>query len=317
MPAEMLTSSDDSIEKGSGIFYFGYGAIVNSVSRARRGVETLNEKPATLQDYQLTFAYGGAANILRKRGWSVHGVVMECKTAKDWELLKEFDAGYDCLDVDVYPYDGDADKPVRAHAFVMALDESENAELPTTKLPQERYIRIIAAGMRHYGVDDEYIDYSILNVPYIPNRKPKDYLSFPQKISGRGKLKMISYKEYERKAKKNTWFLIGNRIIQLGEHDPNSNFIQMLMARVIGKPDATFVTLQTLFDPDLPLCESPDDIQPLHIAWAENQMVDTFEQAELAAMTVGLVNGSAASSARDSSVSRLSETMKRFSIIKK
>jgi hypothetical protein len=32
---------------------------------------------------------------------------------------------------------------------------------------------------------------------------------------------------------------------------------------------------------------------------------------------VGLVNGSAASSARDSSVSRLSETMKRFSIIKK
>jgi hypothetical protein len=219
--------------------------------------------------------------------------------------------------VDVYPYDGDADKPVRAHAFVMALDESENAELPTTKLPQERYTRIIAAGMRHYGVDDEYIDYSILNVPYIPNRKPKDYLSFPQKISGRGKLKMISYKEYERKAKKNTWFLIGNRIIQLGEHDPNSNFIQMLMARVIGKPDATFVTLQTLFDPDLPLCESPDDIQPLHIAWAENQMVDTFEQAELAAMTVGLVNGSAASSARDSSVSRLSETMKRFSIIKK
>jgi hypothetical protein len=88
------------------------------------------------------------------------------------------------------------------------------------------------------------------------------------------------------------------------------------MARVIGKPDATFVTLQTLFDPDLPLCESPDDIQPLHIAWAENQMVDTFEQAELAAMTVGLVKGSAASSARDSSVSRLSETMKRFSIIK-
>jgi hypothetical protein len=169
--------------------------------------------------------------------------------------------------------------------------------------------------MRHYGVDDEYIDYSILNVPYIPNRKPKDYLSFPQKISGRGKLKVISYKEYERKAKKNAWFLIGNRIIQLGEHDPNSNFIQMLMARVIGKPDATFVTLQTLFDPDLPLCESPDDIQPLHIAWAENQMVDTFEQAELAAMTVGLVKGSAAS-ARDSSVSRLSETMKRFSIIK-
>ena len=52
MPAEII-SENDSIEKGSGIFYFGYGAMVNSVSRARRGVETLNEKPATLENYQL------------------------------------------------------------------------------------------------------------------------------------------------------------------------------------------------------------------------------------------------------------------------
>ena len=44
---------DDSTEKGSGIFYFGYGAMVNPISRQRRGVETLNEKPATLEDYQL------------------------------------------------------------------------------------------------------------------------------------------------------------------------------------------------------------------------------------------------------------------------
>lgn len=197
MPAAMAPNGGD---KGSGIFYFGYGAMVNAVSRARRGVETLNERPAILENFRLTFAYGGAGNILRKRGWSVHGVVMECKAEKDWELLKEFDAGYDYIEVEVFPYD--SEEPIRANTFVMAHDESENAKLPTEKLPQERYIRIIAAGMRQHGVNDEYIDYSILNVPYIPNRKPKDYLSFPQKFSGRGKLKVISYEEYVKKAKK-------------------------------------------------------------------------------------------------------------------
>jgi len=309
MPAEMELAA----EKGSDIFYFGYGAMVNPISRARRGVETLNERPAILEDFRLTFAYGGAGNILRKRGWSVHGVVMECKAEKDWELLKEFDAGYDYIDVEVYPYG--SKEAVRARVFVMALDELENAKLPTEKLPQERCIRVIAAGMRKYGVDDEYVDYSILNVPYIPSRKPDEFLTFPQKSSGRGKLKVISYEEYAKKAKKKAWFLIGDRIIQLGEHDPSSNFIQMLMTRVVGQPDATWVTLQTLYDPDLPQCETREDIQPLHIAWAENQMVDTFEQAELEATVVGLVKEPSLSSG--SAVGRLSTTFKRFSIVGK
>lgn len=271
----------------------------------------MNERAALLEDYKLTFAYGGAGNVLRKRGWSVHGVVMECNDEKDWELLKEFDAGYDCIQVEIYPYD--SKEPVKANVFVMALDESENAKLPTEKLPQERYIRIIATGMRQYGVDDEYIDYSILNVPYIPNRKPKDYLSFPQKISGRGKLKIISYDEYVKKARKKMWFLIGNRVIQLGEHDPNSPFVQMLLARVVGKPDSTWVALQTLYDPDIPLIQTKDDITPLHIAWAENQMVDNFGQAELEAMAVGLVMDP---SEKVSAMGRLSNSVRKFSLRK-
>lgn len=61
-PATVNPASD-----GSGILYFGYGAMVNPISRARRGVETLHEQPAILQDFRLTFAFGGAGNILRKR----------------------------------------------------------------------------------------------------------------------------------------------------------------------------------------------------------------------------------------------------------
>ena len=209
---------------------------------------------------------------------------MECKSKKDWELLKEFDAGYDCIQVDVYPYG--SDDPVQAHIFVMEGFESENAKLPTEKLPQERYVRVIATGMRHYGVDDEYIDYSILNVPYIPNRRPEDYLTFPKE---KEKLKTLSYKEYEKKAKKNAWFLIGEKVIQLGEHDPNCPFVEWVSSRLVGKSDCTWTMLQTLFDPDLPLCETEEQVEPLHQEWTENQLAEKFEQADLTGSVVALV----------------------------
>ena len=235
---------------------------------------------------------------------------MECKTLKDWEILKEFDAGYDCLDVNVYLYD--SQEPLQAQVFVMALDKLENDELPKEKLPQERYVRVIATGMRRYGVEDEYIDYSILNVPYIPNRKPEEYLTFPKE---KEKLKTISYNDYAKKAEKKAWYLIGNKVIQLGEHDPNSPFVQWITSRLVGKPDCTWTMLQTLYDPDLPVCESENDIQPLHVAWTENQMIEKFEQAELAGTVVGLIKEPAAK--RSFKVSRLSESIKKLSIVKK
>lgn len=209
---------------------------------------------------------------------------MECKTKKDWELLKEFDAGYDCIQVDVYPYG--SDDPLKANIFVMEGFESENAKLPTEKLPQERYVRVIATGMRHYGVDDEYIDYSILNVPYIPNRKPEEYLTFPKE---KEKTKTISYNEYVKKAKKKVWFLIGEKVIQLGEHDPNCPFVEWISSRLVGKPDCTWTMLQTLFDPDLPVCETENDILSLHQAWTENQLAEKFEQADLTGSVVAFI----------------------------
>jgi hypothetical protein len=68
MPHATVNPASD----GSVILYFGYGAMVrvrvNPISRARRGVETLPEQPAILQDFRPTFAFGGAGNILRKGG---------------------------------------------------------------------------------------------------------------------------------------------------------------------------------------------------------------------------------------------------------
>lgn len=58
MPAEINPAAMES--DGSGIFYFGYGAMVNPISRARRGVETLNERPAILEDFRLVSVHQGS-----------------------------------------------------------------------------------------------------------------------------------------------------------------------------------------------------------------------------------------------------------------
>jgi hypothetical protein len=182
----------------------------------------------------------------------------------------------------------------------MQEDEDENAKLPTEKLPQERYIRIIAEGMKFHGVDEEYIDYQIMSVPYIPSRKPADYLKFPYAAAKNGKrhgkLKQISFNEYQNNAVKNMWFLIGNRVIQVGELKHPSSFHKWLKSRLIGGEDSTWMLLQSLYDPCLPVCEVKEDITAAHVAWAENQMVDKFEQADMTASVVFLLKDPATQS---------------------
>lgn len=295
-----ISAADDDASSSS-IYYFGYGALVNPVSRKRRGVETVSEQPAVLTDYRLTFGCGGAANIVHKCGWDVHGVLMKCKSDKDWQILKDFDAGYDCTKVSVMPYspggpaeaaddysyddegNDDHHQPIEAYVFVMGRNEEDKRKVPLDRLPQERYVRIIASGMRHHGVDEDYVQYQILNVNYLPDRKPEDYLQFPPLETQTKKLQHITTKEYEKKAKDRNWFSIGDRVIQVGKHDESSAFMGWAQHQIIGRQDCTFTILQTLYDPDLPECEGPDSVTEVHRAWAENQMVDKFDQADVPA----------------------------------
>lgn len=291
------------------IYYFAYGALVNPLSRQRRCVKTLDEQAAVLPNYRLTFGVGGAANIIPKQGWDVHGVLMKCASAQDFETLRVFDAGYDCIQVDVYPIangvceaHGDGDQsddrqssiPIPANAFVMHKDKDENFALPTDKLPQERYLRVIAWGMREYGLDDDYINDQIMGVPYIPNRNPDQYLQFP--ISkALAKMTLNAWnKKCKRKLsraikhKKNLLiFRIGKHVMQVGEeHDPRNQFCVWIRERLLGPHDSTWVIVQTLYDPDLPFIDSPIKVQEIHRVWAENQMMEKFEQAGITATRI-------------------------------
>jgi hypothetical protein len=87
----------------------------------------------------------------------VHGVLMKFKSQKDWDILLKFEKGYDCIDVQVLPYERDRNSCHAAKAFMLYPHHLEEKDLPK-RLPQERYVRVIAEGMRQAGVDEEYID---------------------------------------------------------------------------------------------------------------------------------------------------------------
>lgn len=148
----------EDVDPDKPIYYFGYGALVNPIARQRRGVSTDEAHAALLPNYRLAFSIAGVANIEPKTGWEVYGIVMKCSSVEDWNILKDFDAGYDCMEVDVFPLkakdsdagsDGDGDSlaeeeegfaqvddtPIRARIFVFPQDQLEQAE---EKIPQER-----------------------------------------------------------------------------------------------------------------------------------------------------------------------------------
>jgi len=89
-----------------GIYYFGYGPIVNPLVRQRRGfgadvIPEAHIQPAILYDHRLQFIEGGTANIIPCRGWDVKGVLIKFQSIEELHQLHSFDLNYDIHDVSV------------------------------------------------------------------------------------------------------------------------------------------------------------------------------------------------------------------------
>ena len=317
--AQQQQQQDD--EEQAGVYCFGYGPMVNPIVRQRRGVHTIQEQAAILPEYRLTFAFGGVASVVPQRGYDVHGIVMKCQSAADWDKIQQFEAGYYAQPVQVYGYndndnddsDSDAGGPVPIQAYVLIMldyDESKLEKIPIEKLPQERYLRLLVDGMRRYGLDEDYIQDQILAVPFVPSRKPSQYQTFPAKSTP---LPKITYERYQRlcqddhnatttpttptglhnhhnnKQQPNTdnlYFIVGHYVILIGEHDPHHPGTMWFRENGLGQPDVTFVLHQTVVDPDIPFCATADEITASTQAWAENHLVEFISQCGFSAQRV-------------------------------
>lgn len=140
----------------------------------------------------------------------------------------------------------------------------------------DRYLKVIASGMKAYGVDPDYIKDEILGVEFVPDRKPEDYLTFPPATTPTPTVSLAYWnkecpKRLQKAAKKNTMlvlFRIGQHVMQVKDESPDNPFCVWIRDRLQGPQESTWVIIQTLFDPDLPLIAAPEEVTPLHHRWA-------------------------------------------------
>eukprot|EP00934_Nitzschia_sp_Nitz4_P008023 Nitzschia sp. Nitz4//scaffold215_size37433//14497//15588//NITZ4_007750-RA/size37433-processed-gene-0.41-mRNA-1//1//CDS//3329542148//8013//frame0 len=283
------------IRRGEGsetVYFFGYGPIVNPTVRRRRGVETDGEEAAILPDFRLTFAYGGVVNLVKRRGYEVQGVLMRFDDPEQWKRFRSFDAGYDLDEVLVYPFKT-PEYPIRAYSLIMKNFDEGKSDETTEKLPQERYLRLIAEGMRRYKIDEEYIEDHVFSVPYIPKTSPENFKSFP---AATNPLPKITFQHYRDRLCRfacdwEVYFILGNRVIHLGDHDPENPCAIWYRSKAHGLPDVTLTLHQMIVDPDIPMVDSRDELTPLHVAWAENHTWEYLEQGGITARVVFEIEG--------------------------
>ena len=286
--ATSTTTPTTANSSSTAIYYFGYGPIVNPNVRIRRGLTTIEERPAILPEFRLTFAYGGIANIIRQRGYEVHGILMKFTSEDDWKHFQTYDAGYNVSDlVTVFPYDSDQEnrddnEPITAYAMSMNEYDATKLEAPIEQLPTERYLKLIADGMQAYHVDDDYIQDQILSVPYVPSRKPEDYRSFPRASE---KLPAITVAKYQRlcqRTKNDIYFIMNRKVCRLVPHDPQHPAVLWTRERLHGHcRDATLIIHQTILEPNLIIVDTEEDLTPLHHAWAENLALEFLQKCNL------------------------------------
>ena len=266
--------SDDETD----LYYFGYGPIVNDLVRQRRGIHTTEIRAAYLSDYRLTFAIGGLANVVHKRGYEVHGLLMKLAQKEDWKRVQEFDAGSTPTVKYVTPYDAPGG-PIKASLVEFPGNIADSLlDGPIEKLPQDRYLNLIALGMRQYHVDNDYIEDNIMAVPFVPKRLPKDFERLPCLKEDVPEISLRKYQQLCRKARGDVYFVLGEGVFRVNKPDLESPAVRWLAQNGHGKEDCALTIHKLVVDPDIPLVDEVSEMSPLHYAWAENHCAEIMEQ---------------------------------------
>lgn len=276
-------------EGSDNIYYFGVGPIVHPKVRKRQGVEVSEDQAAVLNDYRLTFVKGGVANVVASRGYEVHGVVMKFESC--WEEYMKVNCCSVLVEelVEVFPYDGS--EPILANVFSLREDDVD-PDSNMKELAQERYLRLIADGLRKYQIEEEYIANEIMSVPFVPNRQFEDWERIPCKdCKDESELPKISFRKYQhlcrKQRNKKVHFIIGCHVMEMViDNNIENPGMQWFLENAHGKPDMTWTLHQIAVDPNISVAESPSDLTPLHTAWAEDSTIGYLDRSNLSSRKV-------------------------------
>lgn len=158
------------------MWYFAIGSMMLPESYEQRDFHPLESHPAELADFRLGFFSSmGFAEAIPSPGDSMHGVVHRVTEAQMLELDK-VEVGYIRLTGNARPYGpkweqlqsdktqdnnnapfdepSDYDMPMKVSVY--CRPDGANKE-EDNRPPKERYLEILIAGAKHFGVDPGYI----------------------------------------------------------------------------------------------------------------------------------------------------------------
>ena len=119
------------------------------------------------------------AAAIAEQGAGFHGVLHKMSSAEQ-AALNKIEGGYDPTPCKVKLYSGDI---IDAIVYVLGGDKNNQGKERVDKPPAERYIDIITAGCKHFGVKQEYIDH-LRSIEFQPRKKPEDFdkLTVPEGV---------------------------------------------------------------------------------------------------------------------------------------
>jgi Gamma-glutamyl cyclotransferase, AIG2-like len=168
-------SIDDSTSTATNLWYFAIGSMMLPLSYQQRDFHPLDSHPAELHDFRLGFfSASGFAEAILSPGDSMHGVLHKV-TPEQMIQLDKVEVGYIRKLGQARPYGPGAEalgkNTVEATVYCRPKKETIN------KPPMQRYLEILIAGAKHFGVDPKYIQY-LQQHENQPRTLPENFVSF-------------------------------------------------------------------------------------------------------------------------------------------
>ena len=260
-----MTNYYDTTTETNLDYYFAIGSMINPVSIRNRGINPISSEPAELLDHRIGFfTSDGYAEAVPEVGASFHGVIHHL-TKEDMTKLDKIEQLYDRRTATARLYDG-----TTRTVSVYIQSDLEKAKGMENGLPKERYLGIMIAGCRHYGVDPKYIEF-LENHESVPRLSPDKYLSFGSAENCDRSMTLTEVLENDGSDGKPLYMSVNGKVIEL-THDRESRMFQDFyhMFQNMGQIGELFIA-KVVYEPRYGVPERLEDVTPEHAAYCEHE----------------------------------------------
>ena len=240
---------------------------MHPVAITNRGIHPLSSEPAELLDFRIGFFTSqGFAEAIPEKGSSFHGVIHHL-TREDMEKLDKIEVLYERRTATARLYDG------TTRQVTVYIQSDFNEKSSEDGLPKERYIEIMVAGCRHYGVDPKYIEF-LEKHDKVPRPTPEEYLSFGSADHCDNTMTLKQVLENNGMDNKPLYMSINGKVIEI-THERDSKHFQdhFGMLQVMGQV-GELVMSKVQYDPKFGIPPSLSDVSKEHAAYCENNICE-------------------------------------------